>query len=162
MNRKTKLLIISGIFIILIGFLVGVIVVCKHFFSQIEPILNNLPSGEKPIVQQEERIEIPPEEGVKVSDQLYDVLGIVTAIEKDMFIVTTNQQEEVKVYITPKTELYRCIISKKDSQIIFESQKKISFSQLKKGDEVQVITNENPEEETEIYALKVRAIERNF
>ncbi|MCD6114837.1 hypothetical protein J7J74_00915 [bacterium] len=108
-------------------------------------------------------------EGVQLPQDsiLYDCLGKVVEKKENMLIIQTVQGvaesvDKIKVYITPKTEFTLLTLKKEGGQVLPGNEEKFSFSEIKVGDEVVVVTEEDVLGKTEIKALKVRAVKRSF
>ena len=104
----------------------------------------------------------------EVSNIVYDLYGHVTNKENNYITIESlgNAEEPIirKAVITPKTKfvLFHIILFSNSDIPPEVKEKELSFSDIKKGDEVILLSRKDPESNTEIEALEIKLIEKEY
>ncbi len=91
----------------------------------------------------------------------YDVYGTIQKTElsspkKYLLLQETKTKKLIKVYLNDQTQIRKTIfVPTKNKRILKAEQKKASWRDLKKGENIDVITKENISDSSQCYAAKI-------
>ena len=138
----------------------------------IDRITSREPVGveQEPIQKEKEElpqeVEIPQKEGLQ-----FEQTGIVEEIGSDFLIVGTHKEitpgvNKLTVLMIPETEIIKLILKRNPQEEGLEindiMEENGSISDIKIGDMVIIVTNENVEGKTEVKALRIKVVKREF
>jgi len=120
---------------------------------------------------QKEKEELPQELEILQKGLQFEQTGIVEEIGSDFLIVRTHKEitpgvNKLTVLMIPETEIIKLILKRNPQEEGLEINDIIeengSISDIKIGDMVIIVTNENVEGKTEVKALRVKVVKREF
>lgn len=160
--KKQNIIFIIIIFLFLVSVGVASFIFINKIFKQ-----------EKMEVKQESiQKEKPAQEMDIPKEQLqFEQTGVVEEINSDSLIVKTHKEvapgiNELTVLMTLKTEITKLILTKNPQEKGLKREDFVeengSISDIKLGDMVIIVTNEDVEGKTKIEALRIKVVKREF
>jgi len=157
---KQNIFFITIIFLFLIT--VGLIFFVDRIAYQ-EPV-----DVEQELIQKEE---LSQEADIPQESLQFEQTGIVEEIGSDFLIVRTHKEitpgvNKLTVLMLPETEIVKFILKRNPQEKGFGlndiMEEDASISDIKIGDMVIIVTNEDIEGKTEVKALKIKVVKREF